>query len=64
MEIYFESEPVLGVNITYSLNGELERDYFSSMYLFTAWASLEYPSAELIEITDSNYRTLHEQGLI
>ena len=64
MKIYYEYEPVLGVNVIYDFNGSRHFDYFSSLYLFNVWASSEFFQSEQIEITDSNYRTLVEQGVI
>lgn len=62
--IYYENEPILGVNITFDVDGSREYDFFSSLYKFKVWVSLEYPSAELVEITDSNYEVLSKEGLI
>ncbi|PCI54399.1 MAG: hypothetical protein COB45_08445 [Gammaproteobacteria bacterium] len=64
MKIYYESDPILGINITYDFNGERHHDFFSSFYLFNAWVSLEFFNVELIEITDSNYPILVQKGLI
>lgn len=64
IEIYYEYEPIMGVNITYDFNGERHYDYFSSLYNFKVWVSLEFQGAELIEITDVNYQKLVEQGKI
>ena len=64
MEIYYEYDPVMGVNVTYDFNGKRHYDYFSSLYLFNVWVSSEFYNSEQIEITDSNYRTLVEQGKI
>ncbi|MGL1956076.1 MAG: hypothetical protein OCD00_01995 [Colwellia sp.] len=64
MKIYYEYEPIMGVNVTYDIDEIRHYDYFSSLYLFNAWASSEYFNAELIEITDINYSSLAERGLI
>lgn len=64
MEIYYEYDPVMGVNVTYDFNGERHYDFFSSLYLFNVWVSSEFYNSEQIEITDSNYRILVEQGKI
>lgn len=64
MEIYFESDPIMGVNVTYDFDGQRIYDYFSNLYKFKVWASFEFPCADLIEITDSNYEQLVEQGSI
>lgn len=64
MEIYYEHDPIMGVNVTYDINGIRHHDYFSSLFIFNVWASSEYYNAELIEITDSNYPDLAQKGLI
>jgi hypothetical protein len=64
IEIYYESDPIMGVNVTYDLNGKRHHDFFSSLYLFNVWASSEFYSSELTEITNSNYGQLAEQGKI
>lgn len=63
--IYYESEPQIGINATFDdENGKRCHQYFASMYLFNVWVSSEFFSVETVEITDSNYRQLVEQGKI
>ena len=62
--VYYESDPIMGVNVIYDVGGTRCYDSFSSLYLFHAWAASEFFKSELIEITDSNYGTLVEQGKI
>lgn len=64
MKIYYEADPIMGVTVTYDFNGKRHYDSFNSLYFFNAWVTAEFYSAEQIEITDSNYRTLVEQGKI
>lgn len=64
MEIYYDDEGRMGVNVTYHLDGEKKHDYFSSMYKFNLWVSFEFLGAEVIEITDLNYPVLCEKGLL
>jgi len=64
MKVYYEYDPVMGVNVTYDFNGQRHYDFFSSLYLFNAWVSSEFFNSEQIEITDDNYRFLIEQGVI
>lgn len=64
IEIYYESDPIMGVNVTYDFNEKRHFDFFSSLYLFNVWASSEFYNAELIEITNSNYQQLAQQGKI
>ncbi len=64
VDIYYESDPIMGVNVTYDFNGKRHYDFFSSLYLFNVWASSEFYSSELIEITNSNYPLLVQQGKI
>lgn len=54
----------MGVNITYDLQDERHYDYFSSLYVFFAWASSEFYTASLIEITNENYQELAKKGKI
>ncbi len=62
--IYYDSDPIMGVNVTYDINGKRHYDSFSSLYLFNAWAHSEYYGCETVEVTDFNYRQLTEQGKI
>jgi len=62
--IYYEYSSQTGVQVTYDLNKERVYDYFSNMSSFYGWAHHEFHHAELIEITDDNYRKLAEQGAI
>jgi hypothetical protein len=64
IEIYYESDPIMGVNVTYDYDGKRHYDFFSSLYLFNVWASSEFYNSELIEITNSNYQQLAQQGKI
>ena len=64
IEIYYESDPIMGVNVTYDFNEKRHYDFFSSLYLFNVWASSEFYNSELIEITNSNYQQLAQQGKI
>lgn len=64
IEIYYEHDPIMGVNVTYDINGIRHHDYFSSLFIFNVWVSSEYHNAKLIEITDSNYSDLSQKGLI
>ncbi|GEK57011.1 hypothetical protein PES01_38560 [Pseudoalteromonas espejiana] len=64
IEIYYESDPIMGVNTSYDLNGKRHYDFFSSLYLFNVWASFEFSNSELIEVTNNNYHQLVEQGKI
>ena len=64
IEIYYESDPIMGVNVTYDFNGKRRYDFFSSLYLFNVWASSEFYNAELVEITNRNYPQLVQQGKI
>lgn len=64
IDIYYESDPIMGVNVTYDLNEKRHYDFFSSLYLFNVWASSEFHNSELIEITNSNYPFLVQQGKI
>ena len=64
VDIYYESDPIMGVNVTYDLNGKRHYDFFSSLYLLNVWVSSEFCSSELIEITNSNYPLLVQQGKI
>ncbi|MCP4991169.1 MAG: hypothetical protein GY928_35475 [Colwellia sp.] len=62
--IYYESDPVMGVNVTYDIDEKRHYDFFSSLYLFNAWAYSEFYNAELIEITNANYQQLAQRGKI
>ncbi|WP_440877625.1 hypothetical protein [Thalassotalea sp. PLHSN55] len=64
MQIYYDDEGQMGVNVTYHLNGEKHHDYFSSMYKFNSWINYECLGAEVIEVTNENYPSLCEQGLL
>ena len=64
IQIYYEYDPVMGVNCQWKESEKFQHDYFSSMYQFRAWVSLEVPMAQLIEITDLNYDSLLAQGKI
>lgn len=64
MKIYYEYDPVMGVNVTYDLDGNRYYDYFSSLYTFNVWCSSEFFNAEQLEITNLNYRLLAEKGVI
>lgn len=64
MVIYYEYDSIMGVNVTYDFNGKRHYDFFSSLYLFNVWVSSEFFYSEQIEITDSNYRNLVEQGKV
>lgn len=64
MEIYYEYDPIMGVNVTYDFNDKRHYDVFNSLYMFKVWASTEFSSAELIEITDFNYQDLAKEGKI
>lgn len=64
MEIYFENEPVIGVNVTYDHNGQRHYDYFPSLYLFKVWANAEFAGVKLVEVTDDNYHLLAKDGKI
>ena len=63
MKIYYENNKQAGVQVTYDFNGVRMYDYFDNMYRFRAWVAHEY-DCETVEITDSNYRQLVEQGVI
>ena len=54
----------MGVNVTYDFKEKRHYDFFSSLYLFNVWASSEFYNAELVEITNSNYPQLVQQGKI
>lgn len=61
MEVYYESDPVMGVNYQYrDDSGRFHHDWLSSMYLFRN----EFPCAKLIEITLFNEDDLLLQGKI
>jgi len=62
--IYYDHIQAYGVNITYDFKGERNYDFFSSMCLFNAWCSSEFPNSKTIEITNSNYCRLAEEGVI
>jgi len=64
-KIYYEYIRGHGVEVTFD-NESNERIYdtFSSLYLFNVWARYEMPSAELVEITDSNYKQLAASGVL
>lgn len=64
MKIYYESDPIMGVNVIYDFNGQRHFDSFSSITWFYAWASVEFYLADLIEITDLNYKQLSDEGAI
>lgn len=64
MNIYYEIIGISDVMVTYSLNGETHREYFSSLYKFHSFAHYEFPNAELIQVTDENYVELAKQELI
>jgi len=63
MKIYFENNRQAGVQVTYDLDGVRMYDYFDNMHRFRCWVAHEY-DCETVEITDSNYRQLVEQGVI
>lgn len=65
MEIYYDYEDGIGVNYQYQdCNGDFIYDSDFSLVMFFAWASIEFPNAELIEITLDNYQDLLNQGKI
>lgn len=64
MEIYYEYDPVTGVQVTYDYQGERHYDYFKSLGFFKCWASSEFSGVELVEITNDNYQQLAREGKI
>jgi len=64
MEIYYEYDPIMGVNVIYDFNGERHYDFFNSLFFFNVWVSSEFYNSEQIEITNNNYRSLVQQGKI
>lgn len=64
MKIYYDSDPTMGAEVTYDLNGERVYDSFSSFYIFNAWVSSEFLTYELVEVTDENYAHLAKSGVI
>lgn len=64
MKIYYEIAGSSDVMVTYDLNDETVREYFSSLYNFHSFAHFEFPSAELIRVTDDNYVQLAKEGVI
>jgi len=64
MKIYYQNVPHIGILVTYDLDGERTYDSLSTLSFFWMWISDEFSNAEVIEITDSNYRQLVEQGEI
>ena len=64
MEIYFDYEPLLGVNVTIHTLDGVQYDYFSSMYMFRSWMNLECPDAKVVEVTAENYELLRDKGKI
>jgi len=64
LKIYYESDPHMGVQVIYDLNGERQYDGFNSFYIFNAWVSSEFLCYELVEITDANYQQLSQQGVL
>lgn len=62
--VYYEFEPILGVNTTYYDGFQFRYDYFSSMYLFNLWIQSEFNGCPTVEITNDNYQELKAQGAI
>jgi len=65
MVIYYDYEQGLGVTYFYhDGNGTLNKGYEQNLYVFYAWADLEFATATRVEITDKNYKHLLVSGLI
>lgn len=65
IDIYYEYEPIMGVNSQYkNADGAFVHDYFPSLYLFKVTMSLEFPDCRLIEINDNNYPVFLQSGVI
>ncbi len=65
MMIYYDYEQSLGVTYFYhNENGVLIKGYEQNLYVFYAWADLEFASAKRVKITEQNYKHLLESGLI
>lgn len=65
MEIYYESDPIMGVNFQYKdKDGVFHHDYVQSFYIFKIFVNSEFYKPQIIEITNTNYAFLLEQGKI
>lgn len=65
MIIYYEYEPILGVNTTHDdANHVRHYNYFSSLQKFNIWIAYEMNNSPVVEITNANYPKLVEQGVI
>jgi hypothetical protein len=65
MMIYYDYEQDLGVTYFYhNDSGELIKGYEQNLYVFYAWADLEFATAKRVKITDKNYKHLLASGLI
>lgn len=63
--IYFEHERILGVNSTHDDgHGDLQYNYFPSLFVFNQWVSYEMNNSKTVEVTDKNYAELAKKGLI
>ena len=65
MVIYYDYEQGLGVTYFYrNENSALIKGYEQNLYVFYAWADLEFATAKRVKITDKNYKHLLASGLI
>ncbi len=65
MVIYYDYEQSLGVTYFYHPeNGILTKEYEQNLYVFYAWAELEFATAKRVKITDENYQHRLTSGLI
>lgn len=65
MVIYYDYEQSLGVTYFYHEgSGVLVKGHEQNLYVFYAWADLEFATAKRVKITDENYQHLLTSGLI
>lgn len=65
MVIYYDYEQGLGVTYFYhNESGVLIKGYEQNLFVFYAWADLEFSTAKRVQITDKNYKHLLASGLI
>lgn len=62
--IYYEYEPILGVNTTYHDGVQFHYDYFPSMHFFNLWIQAEFHNCSIVEVTNDNYQELKAKGAI